>query len=510
MATSPTSKSATTSGAAKDDAVGLNGDYTFTIQDLLGNDPGGAAKQGIDKQFFFGSTAADQSNQAQYLLDHGITKISDANGGTYQIGVGATAFDYFVQIGNKGTWSQAHVDVTAPPAPAPEPHAGACLFTENFDSYANLPNDIWSAAAVNLATGGWQNAGFNTEVAVNGYGGVVNSTSGNNWLDTQATVDGGPIDIMHQFYDPTGGQVQISFDIATERFSADYFTAANASFDVKVDGNIVQHITAQQIRDAVGDNHMMHFDVLANTGAIGGHTLELVDSSPDANDVGFALDTIHVSDWGTDVAGGSCENAPHLSGNELLANWNFEQDNANIPGVGFVQVDGVSGWTNEADGTSPMEVQHQSFGFITGFAQDEFQWLDTSASPGNIHIGQDTLTDIATGAHANLSISVAAESIDFFNGASTDTYQPDADDHLLFVFNDTVVKDITLSDFTDSNGNVNWNDFQDFNVDVVGGAGTDHFEIQSTGMNQYTDGSGVIHGYAGFAVDHVSLQEWVI
>jgi hypothetical protein len=393
------------------------------------------------------------------------------------------------------------------PAPAPEPHAGACLFTENFDSYANLPtNDIWSAAAVNLGTGGWQNAGFNTEIAVNGYGGVVNSTSGNYWLDTQATVDGGPIDILHQFYDPTGGQVQISFDIATERFSSAYFTAANASFDVKVDGNIVQHITAQQIRDAVGDNHMMHFDVVANTGAVGGHSLELVDSSPDANDVGFALDSVHVSDWGTDVAQGSCDNAPHLSGTELLKNWNFEQDNANTDS-GFIDLAAIEGWNNE--GTSqPMQVQHEKFGFVTGFAAGEKQWLDTSASPGNIHIGQDT--DIATGAHANLSISVAAEDISFFNGISTDTYQPDADDHLLFVFNDTVVKDITLADFTDANGNVDWNDFQNFNVDVIGGAGTDHFEIQSTGMDQHTDGSGVIHGYAGFAVDHVSLQEWII
>ena len=39
MATSPTSKSALQSGAAKDDHVGDNGDYVFTIADLLGNDP---------------------------------------------------------------------------------------------------------------------------------------------------------------------------------------------------------------------------------------------------------------------------------------------------------------------------------------------------------------------------------------------------------------------------------------------------------------------------------------
>jgi hypothetical protein len=29
-------------------------------------------------------------------------------------------------------------------------------------------------------------------------------------------------------------------------------------------------------------------------------------------------------------------------------------------------------------------------------------------------------------------------------------------------------------------------------------------------MDQYTDEAVVIHGYAGFAVDHVSLQEWII
>ena len=54
-----------------------------------------------------------------------------------------------------------------------------------------------------------------------------------------------------------------------------------------------------------------------------------------------------------------------------------------------------------------MEVQHQSFGFVAGFAAGEKQWLDTSASPGNIHIGQDI--DIGTGVHAQLSVRVAAE-----------------------------------------------------------------------------------------------------
>src|SRR5262245_36041968 len=102
MATSPISTSALNSGAAKNDVVGLNGDYTFTIKDLLANDPGGAAKLG-SSQFFFGdSGTADrtQAGQDAYLAAHHIT---DNHDGTYTIGAGATDFNYFVQIGNKGT-----------------------------------------------------------------------------------------------------------------------------------------------------------------------------------------------------------------------------------------------------------------------------------------------------------------------------------------------------------------------------------------------------------------------
>src|SRR5215475_10725894 len=125
MATSPTSKSALLSGAAKDDHVGQDGDFAFTIADLLANDPGGAAKADVSKQFFFGSTAADQADQAGYMAAHGII---DNHDGTFTLKSDAIDFDYFVQIGNRGTWSVAHVDVTAPP---PEPHQGDLLFSEN-------------------------------------------------------------------------------------------------------------------------------------------------------------------------------------------------------------------------------------------------------------------------------------------------------------------------------------------------------------------------------------------
>src|SRR5262249_10527864 len=114
----------------------LNGDYTFTVDELLANDPGGAAKLGISGQVFFGDSGTrDQSatGQADYLASHGITKISDAVGGIYSIYSGASGFNYFVQIGNKGTWSEAHVDVAGTPPP---PFVPTLLFSDNFDGNA--------------------------------------------------------------------------------------------------------------------------------------------------------------------------------------------------------------------------------------------------------------------------------------------------------------------------------------------------------------------------------------
>ena len=195
MATSPTTNSALLSGAAKDDAVGLSGN-TFTIDDLLANDPKAAAKVDLNGQFFFGDSAADQNTalnpnaQRDYLAAHHIEKISEDNGGTYQINAGATDFNYFAQMGNKGTWSKAHVDVA---------HEGADLFTENFDDYAANANPTYlSWEAVDLTTHGWTTKGADTEVAAKDYLGAVHNTSGNWWLDTQAT--DGPINISHRIH----------------------------------------------------------------------------------------------------------------------------------------------------------------------------------------------------------------------------------------------------------------------------------------------------------------------
>ena len=138
MATSPTTKSALLSGAAKDDAVGLNGDFTFTIADLLGNDPGGAAKVNVA----YGVLLRRRRKRRIRPIRHGTfstaTIITSSRRHLIYDShrIGATDFQYSVQIGNKGTWSQADVDVTAPAA-ARWPRA---LFIENFDGYDRHPS----------------------------------------------------------------------------------------------------------------------------------------------------------------------------------------------------------------------------------------------------------------------------------------------------------------------------------------------------------------------------------
>ena len=315
MATSPTTKSALLSGAAKDDAVGQDGVFTFKISDLLANDPGGAAKVNVTTQFFFGDTAEDQADQAGYLATHGITNNGD---GTYTINSDALdSFSYFVQIGNKGTWSQADVDVTAP-APAPEKVVGDLLFREDFDSYADVDNlSYGSWETVNLTNGpatgpsedhSWaikdengQWAGVTGEVVHSNIDGI----SGDFWLDTQNSPGG--IDISNWFVDPTGGEFRLSFDLGIHDFGdgPKAETAQNAMFNVLVDGKLVDTIDYSEVLAKAGGvvEQMGHFEYVVDGGdASAGHTISFVDATPPVdggNYVGFALDTIQVHDYWT-------------------------------------------------------------------------------------------------------------------------------------------------------------------------------------------------------------------
>jgi hypothetical protein len=280
MTTSPTSTSAPLSNAAKADY--LDADGNFTVADLLANDAGGANAS----TFFFGS-GADATNQAAYMLNHGITLVSDVGGiKTYHFdNTTVDSFQYSVQIGHHGTWTTASVDLG---------HAGDSYFSENFESYTTA--GTWADATAGLVANGWSNLGAHDEVVNSNYTGpAITGAPGNYWLDTQASP--GPIDISHQFTDTTGGNTLLSFDIGVQSFGS-YSTASNATFDFKVDGVVIAHIVAADLYDPA-PNLMHHFDVNFNDGAAGlQHNLEMVDTSPTPpSNVGFALDNVAIHDW---------------------------------------------------------------------------------------------------------------------------------------------------------------------------------------------------------------------
>src|SRR5262245_39919001 len=296
MATYPTSKSAPLSNAAKNDALGSDGDFTFTISDLLENDAGGARAN----TFFIGS-GKDQPDQATYMELHGIRNNGD---GKY---TATSDFTYSVQIGNKGTWSTADVDVA------------------------------------------------------------------------------------------------------------------------------------------------------------------------------------------------------HLSGKELLNNWNFEQDVIFPDENGSFNLAAIAttptGWHNLA--TTEAELGHAGYngGILQGFGEEETNWLDTATSPGNTHLSQ--AADLADGHTAHLSVSVAAQSLLFGNGDGhgQGQYVVPNDAYLEFKFGNDVLR-IDLDDFRNSDdGPIDYNHFHTFEMDVHGTANVESLEIVAHNQDS---------AYSGFAIDHVSLQEWII
>lgn len=300
MAQSPIAKSATINNAAKDDVVGLNGDYSFTISDLLANDPGGAAKNDVTKQFFFGSIGdytTDQivngiptiDAQKDYLAAHHISYNETFT--EFTINHDSTDIQYMVQMGNKGTWSLADVDVNVP---AIEPHAGNLLFSENFDSYSGEDHGSWSG--VNLGVGGWAN----TE-GTGAYGEVVRTdaaTSGHQWLDTQNSPGG--TNIANWFHDDTGGAFLLQFDLGVHDFGDGPMqeTAHDAEFQVLIDNKVVKTLHWSDF-DTPGK--MEHFSIVVDAGngdASGNHGISFVDTTASqGNYVGFMLDSIQVNDW---------------------------------------------------------------------------------------------------------------------------------------------------------------------------------------------------------------------
>jgi VCBS repeat-containing protein len=179
---------------------------------------------------------------------------------------------------------------------------------------------------------------------------------------------------------------------------------------------------------------------------------------------GTASKTIDVT-----IAG---QNEPQLV--QLLSNNSFEGGN-----ISSTQ---IPGWTNL--GGTFLEVVGQTFLGIGG----DGHLLDTQGTPGGITIAQTI--DVATGDHATLSFSVAAE-------LTSSGLHPGST--LSFTWDGVVVKTITEDDFRDANGNMQWNTLKTFTVDVVGQAGADTLSIHDSGT-----------ALVGYALDWVKVQEWIV
>jgi hypothetical protein len=314
LATSPTSKSATQSGAAKDDILGADGHFTFSISDLLANDPGGAAKVDITKQFFFGDTAADQAN-AGYLAAHGIT---DNGNGTYTIEVGGRDFNYFVQIGNKGTWSQGAVDVTAPEPPVDTHHNGNLVAEWTFENHTQANGD-----EVGIPTGFWdlsnwvatyeaQNPNFTFgEDPGTGFAGYtqVHGVDGHRALDTAASPGniflqaipegrGGPAFTMPDL--EAGKQYHAEVSILKQNFSDNPALVAEGHDGTDPNAWVAFQFNNKTLEvrasDIHVDNEFVHFDLVFD-GIAGEDSFTIMSHGTNGDPQGLLIDSIQIHDW---------------------------------------------------------------------------------------------------------------------------------------------------------------------------------------------------------------------
>src|SRR5262245_14488383 len=323
MAQTPASKSALTNGAAKDDHVGLDGDITFTIQDLLANDPGGAAKLGVASQFFFGSNQ-DFNAQKAYLDLHHINYDHDLmsfdRDTVFTLTSESTDIDYMVQIGNKGTWSEAHVDVTAPePAPPVDTHHNGGLVAEwNFENHTQANGD-----EVGIPTGFWdlsqwvsnyeaQNPGFTFgEDAGTGFAGYtqVHGVDGQRALDTAASPGniflqaipegrGGAAATMPDLVE--GKQYHAEVMIAKQDYSNDPALVASGHDGTDpnawVEFRFNDKVLAVHASDIQPSNEFVKFDLVFD-GVAGEDGFSIMSHGTDGDPQGLLIDSIQIHDW---------------------------------------------------------------------------------------------------------------------------------------------------------------------------------------------------------------------
>jgi hypothetical protein len=264
----PESTSALHNGAAKDDQVTLSADNTFSLADLLVNDPGSAIYCEIE------GTTKVTGGDGQIIYD--------SESMTFEVVGNVTSFEYMIRLAN-GTYSMATVTVDAYVPPC-EPHVGDSLFLEDFSSYvASGPYGTF-----NLATTGWVGGG-SAEVVMDGYLGVLTGPDADSsWLDTQGSPGG--LDLTHAVTDDGGGKAQISLMVAVQQHSN---LTTTGELQIYWNNTLVQTITTASLGDV---NTFHEVSVLVDSiSGVDANTLEIKDTG--VGFVGFAVDSVSVNDW---------------------------------------------------------------------------------------------------------------------------------------------------------------------------------------------------------------------
>jgi hypothetical protein len=258
----------TNNGAAKDDWIDIGSGQTYSINSLLGNDPGSARLVGFlqsDGLTPRGDITIDQAHQT-FTFSNPLS--------------GPTDVTYYEQIGNTGTLAKA----TA--------HFAYALTDQTTFQLDGVPADGWKTFDANNGVPGWTNLnGQPLEVVGSSYQGV-GSSDGTPWLDTQCSPGG--IDIVHSLNAAAGSPGKLSITISAEQFTRDgqaYQTDPNEHVLVYFNGKQVMDITQASLGD------FNHFHTLSvDVASASTDTIEIKSVGADGY-AGMALDTVTFTGW---------------------------------------------------------------------------------------------------------------------------------------------------------------------------------------------------------------------
>ena len=418
-----------------------------------------------------------------------------------------------VEIGNNGTWSQAHVDITAPAVVPPVEcviadiaHNGSF---EGLQSTTPPNGQDWNSTAI----ANWYNSGASNDkievwdqTTLNNRGnngliakdGHVIETDGYGSYTLEPGTNASVQDVIGTKVDAVEGKsYTISFDYAARGDVGVMNDATTDLFDVYWNGAKVGSF------DPNASDRWTNASITV-TGAAGKDTLEFREAG--SNDlVGALIDNVK-------VVGCNAEDTPpavyHNGG--LMAEWTFENhnqaggDNTGTP-TGFWNLDQ---WAASHLGLYGDDADN--FGFTSDIqvhGVDGHRGLDTAGSPGNIflqaipegrggQLGQGaTMPDLEAGKTYNADVMILKQSFAGnaeLEAAGHEGTDPDA--WVSFQFNGKALE-VKASDITVDN------EFVHFNMQFEGIAGEDSFVIQSHGTHD--DAQGLI-------IDQIQIHEWVI